>query len=143
MYIWLLLTYRLPSGPSARRVYTWRKLKRLGAISIDEAVWVLPDTPRTHEQFQWLAAEIQEMGGEAIFWKAQMELVGQEEALVERFVRQANEAYQAILDKLAQPDCDMVLLAQEYQQAKSKDYLQSSLGQAVRQALLEARENER
>ena len=39
MPVWLLLTYKLPTEPSRRRVYVWRKLKRLGAIRIFEAVW--------------------------------------------------------------------------------------------------------
>jgi hypothetical protein len=140
---WLLLTYKLPSDPSARRVYTWRKLRRLGAILVGEAIWVLPDTSRTHEQFQWLAAEIQEMGGEAFFWNAQAELAGQEESLARQFADQVVEAYQAILDKLAQPDCDLVSLAQEFRQAQLGDYFRSGLGLQVRQALMQAREDER
>src|SRR5215212_4930534 len=68
MNTWLLLHYKLPTRPSALRVYIWRKLKRLGAILLNDAVWVLPDTPRTAEHFQWLAAEIQEMQGDVNLW---------------------------------------------------------------------------
>src|SRR5512135_3054108 len=106
MMSWLLLTYKLPAEPSARRVYIWRKLKRLGAVTIYEAVWVLPDSPRTHEQFQWLAAEIQEMGGEAMFWKAQAEQSGQEESLIRLFSGQVDKAYQELMEKMEQPDAD-------------------------------------
>jgi hypothetical protein len=52
-----------PREPTAGRVYVWRKLKQLGAIAVQDAVWVLPVTPRTQEQFQWLASEIDELGG--------------------------------------------------------------------------------
>src|SRR5512135_259811 len=121
MMSWLLLTYKLPAEPSARRVYIWRKLKRLGAITIYEAVWLLPDSPRTHEQFQWLAAEIQEMGGEAMFWNAQAELAGQEAALIEHFSGQVDKAYQEIWAKLEQPDADSGKLAQAYQQIRQRD----------------------
>jgi len=137
---WLLLTYKLAAEPSARRVYIWRKLKRLGAITIFEAVWVLPDSPRTHEQFQWLAAEIQEMGGEAMFWKAQSELSGQEEMLIKHFSSQVEIAYQELWMKLEQPDADSGKLAQLYQQIRQRDYFQSALGQQVRERLLAARE---
>lgn len=137
---WLLLTYKLAAEPSARRVYIWRKLKRLGAITIFEAVWVLPDSPRTYEQFQWLAAEIQEMGGEAMFWKAQAELSGQEEALIEHFSNQVDKVYQELLMKLEQPDADSGKLAQTYQQIRQRDYFQSALGQQVRERLLAVRE---
>jgi hypothetical protein len=63
-------------------VYVWRKLKKLGAITIFEAVWILPDSPRTQEQFQWLGAEIHEMGGEAMFWKGHAKLASQEQELL-------------------------------------------------------------
>ncbi|MBI4631856.1 MAG: ChrB protein, partial [Chloroflexi bacterium] len=57
---WLLFHYKVPPHPTARRVYVWRKLQRLGALTLHDSVWVLPNTPRTREQFQWLATEIQE-----------------------------------------------------------------------------------
>ena len=60
---WVLLHYKIPPEPSAPRVYIWRKLKRIGAILYQDAVWVLPDNPRTREQFQWLAAEVVDLGG--------------------------------------------------------------------------------
>lgn len=136
---WLLLTYKLASEPSARRVYIWRKLKRLGAISIFDAVWVLPDSPRTHEQFQWLAAEIQEMGGDAMFWKAQSVLSGQEETLVLQFSKEIDSAYQSMLARLEQPAPDLAALAQEYQQIQPRDHFQSRIGKQVREKLLAAR----
>jgi hypothetical protein len=142
MISWLLLTYKMAAEPSARRVYIWRKLKRLGAITIFEAVWVLPESPRTHDQFQWLAAEIQEMGGEAMFWKAQAELSGQEDELIQLFSRQVDKAYQELLVKMEQPDADSGKLSQLYQQIRQRYYFQSTLGQQVRERLLAVREGE-
>ena len=143
MINWLLLTYKLPSEPSARRVYVWRKLKKLGAVTIFEAVWVLPDSPRSHEQFQWLVAEIQELGGEAMFWKARSELASQEEELTCRFTKQVDTAYQTLLDQFEQPEPNLAALAQEYQQTVQRDYFHSALGQQVRARLLAARGDER
>lgn len=139
MTSWLLLTYKLPAEPSARRVYVWRKLKKLGALTIFEAVWVLPDSPRTYEQYQWLVAEIQEMGGEAMFWKAKSELAGQEQELTCRFTQQVDTTYQTLLEKLEQPEPDLANLAQEYQQVTQRDYFHSKLGQQVRSRLMAAR----
>src|SRR5689334_105062 len=82
---WLLLAYRVPRKTSASRVYVWRKLKRLGALAIQDGVWVLPDTPRCKEQFQWLAAEIAELDGNATLWEGNLPLKSQEEAFVRRF----------------------------------------------------------
>ena len=55
---WLLLAYKIPREPSASRVYVWRKMKQLGAVLLQDAVWVLPESARTREQFQWLAADL-------------------------------------------------------------------------------------
>jgi len=41
---WVLLTYKIPREPTASRAYVWRKLKRLGALLMHDAVWVLPNT---------------------------------------------------------------------------------------------------
>ncbi len=141
MINWILLTYRLPSEPSARRVYFWRKLKRLGAITVFDAVWVLPDTPRTHEQFQWLATEIQEMGGEAMFWRAEAELAGQEEVLVRYFRMQVEDLYRALLERIEQGSIEAVEAAQEYQRIRQKDHFQSEVGLSVREKLLASRED--
>ena len=60
---WVLLVYKIPREPTASRAAVWRKLKRLGALLLHDAVWVLPATPWTREQFQWLAVEIGLQGG--------------------------------------------------------------------------------
>jgi hypothetical protein len=139
MPLWLVLVYKIPREPAAGRVYTWRKLKRLGALLLHDAVWLLPDTPWTREQFQWLAVEIRELGGEALVWESRMVLSGQDEALVQQFLADVDEAYQAILAAVAQADADLSALARQYQQVQARDYFQSPLGQQVRAALLAAR----
>jgi ChrB-like protein len=139
---WLLLLYKVKPKPSAGRVYVWRKLKRLGALLLHDAVWVLPDTLRTREHFQWLAAEIIEMGGEALFWEAQLVLGPSEDALVQQFVGPIEAAYKALLKDIGKKDPDWGKLSQQYQQLKQRDYFQSSLGTQVREALTSARGGE-
>ncbi len=140
---WLLLTYKLPSEPSRPRVYVWRKLKRLGAINIYEAVWVLPENFRTREQLQWLAVEIQEMGGEAVVWAGRPEFSGQEETVRNMFIQQVDAAYQQLLARLDQPAVDLPQAVSEYMQIKQKDFFDSELGKAVRQKLLAVKGGER
>jgi hypothetical protein len=139
MSAWLLLHYKLPNKPSALRVYIWRKLKRLGAMLLQEAVWVLPDLPRTAEQIQWLAAEIQEMGGSAFYWKATSILETQEEIIVRQFQEQVDAQYSNILKRLEKPRVDLQEIAREYQQAASQDFFQSKLGLRVREKLTSIR----
>ena len=133
---WVLLHYKLPSKPSASRVYIWRKLKRLGAILLHSAVWALPATAYTLEQFQWLAVEIAEMAGEATVWEAQLALAGREDALVEQFTQPVDQAYRAILARLKKTRPDLAALSRQYQQAQARDYFGSELGQRARAALV-------
>ncbi len=139
MHTWVLLHYKIPREPSAPRVYVWRKLKRLGALLMQDAVWVLPATPRTQEELQWLAVEIGEQGGAASVWEARLTLAGQDEALVRQFLAQVEAEYRALLADLAGADPDLAALSRRYQQAQGQDYFHSDLGQRVRVALLTAR----
>jgi hypothetical protein len=143
LHTWVLLQYKLPAEPSALRVYVWRKLKRLGAILIHDAIWVLPQTPRTQEHFQWLAAEIVEMGGDALLWQAQLTSIDSDETLMEQFTAQVDSEYGELLAELRShgADVDLTALARRYQQVKQEDYFQSPLGKRVRDTLIGAREH--
>ena len=136
---WLLLVYRIPREPTAGRVYVWRKLKQLGAIAVQDAVWVLPATPRTREQLQWLAAEITELGGEVSLFASQVVLANQEESLRKQFEAPVREAYREILTALKRRQPDLAALSKRYQQVKGQDYFRCPLGEQVRQKLLSAK----
>jgi DNA-binding transcriptional regulator PaaX len=137
--LWVLLVYKIPREPTASRAAVWRKLKRLGALLLHDAVWVLPATPWTREQFQWLAVEISELGGEAHLWESRLLLNGQADALVQQFQARVDAAYQEILDELEQEDADLVALSRKYQQVRAQDYFHSALGTHVRERLMSAR----
>src|SRR6266498_4464489 len=139
MGTWILIHYKLPNKPSALRVYIWRKLKRLGAILLHEAVWVLPDQPRTAEQIQWLTAEIQEMGGEAYSWRASAILESESEALVQQFNKQVDTIYSDLLKRLEKPRADLQEISRQYQLAASQDFFHSKLGLRVREKLTSKR----
>ena len=139
MTAWLLLHYKLPTKPSALRVYVWRKLKRLGAILLHEAVWILPDLPRTAEQVQWLAAEIQEMGGDAYSWRASTILGEDDASITQQFNERVDKVYSDLLKKLEKPRADLQEISAQYQQAASQDFFHSKLGLRVREKLTSRR----
>lgn len=139
MRSWLLMSYKIPREPTSRRVYVWRKLRRLGALLLHDAVWVLPDNDRALEQFQWLATEIEEFGGEVTLWRGHLALNGQDDALVKQFLAQVEGAYAQILAELDGKDPDLASLSRRFQQVSLSDYFHSDLGQRVRDALLAAR----
>jgi len=136
---WVLLSYTIPRVPTARRLRIWRKLKRLQALLIDGGVWALPSSPRTQEEFHWLAAEIIEMGGKATLWEARLLWAGQDRALRKEFLNQVDAQYQEILTELEGGHGDLAGLARRYQQIRMQDRLGSELGKRVREVLLAAR----
>ena len=133
-----MLVYAIPREPSAGRVAVWRKLKRLGALLLHDAVWVLPLTARTAEELRWLASEIRERGGEALLWEGSPCLDGQDAALERQFLEQVDRAYAEILAGLELPEPDLGALSRRYQQVRAQDYFTSPLGTRGRAALLAA-----
>jgi hypothetical protein len=133
------MVYRVPREPSASRVYVWRKLKQLGAAALQDAAWVLPATSRTQEQFQWLAAEIVEMGGEATVFASEVLFASDTDRLAEEFNKPVREAYREIMAALMRKDRDLAALSRKFQQTQAQDYFQLALGNDVRAKLLDAR----
>ncbi|MFJ8793503.1 Chromate resistance protein ChrB [Streptomyces sp. NPDC102462] len=42
---WVVLIVRLPVRPSRHRVAVWRELRKVGALSLGQGVWAVPDVP--------------------------------------------------------------------------------------------------
>ena len=136
---WLLLVYKVPREPTSCRVYVWRKLKQLGAVSVQDAIWVLPANPRTQEHFQWLAAEIIELDGEVSLFQSTIRLASDSDALQGEFEKLIRKPYDKILRALNRKSPDLAALSKLYQQTKERDYFQSDLGEQVRKKLLKAK----
>ncbi len=62
---WLQLTYKVPSEPSQKRVWVWRRLQNLGAFALQNSVYLLPFSEEVEKHFRQLTHEIRDMGGEA------------------------------------------------------------------------------
>jgi hypothetical protein len=135
---WLLLIYRIPREPTAGRVFVWRKLKKLGAVALQDAAWVLPLAPRTQEQFQWLAAEISELKGEAMLWEADQLYATDADTLERQFTEPVESEYREMLAALKKKGCDLASLSKQYQEVQTRDYFGSRLGLEVREKLLSA-----
>lgn len=42
---WLILVIKVPAEPSRHRVAVWRELRKIGALSVGQGVWAVPDVP--------------------------------------------------------------------------------------------------
>jgi len=93
---WLIFVHQLPSRASNLRVRTWRRLQQIGAIPVKQAAYVLPDTPGSREDFEWLKTEILHAGGEVVVFAADCVDNWSDDALVDEFRRSRQEAYLAL-----------------------------------------------
>jgi hypothetical protein len=101
---WLLLVYKIPSRPSRLRLQVWRKLQRLGALYLQDAVCALPDQAELEENFHYLAQSIQEMGGQCFIFRADTLSSKSQEQMLAGFEQQADERLDEISQRLAQVD---------------------------------------
>lgn len=90
---WLLFVHQLPTTPSNLRVRTWRRLQQLGALPVKQAVYVLPDSPETREDLEWLKTEVIAAGGDAAVFCATNIDTWSDDALVNEFRGSRQEAY--------------------------------------------------
>jgi len=142
---WLTLLLTLPTSPSRHRVAAWRRLRRLGAVNLRGAAWVLPENPETTELFQWLAQEVQAVRGEATLLRVDGIEPMTDEQLAQVFHKARAADYQAVMqgcrDLLAQVDRQrsgrmsveplrtrLAELKRELDRVHGVDYLKSPLG---------------
>jgi signal transduction histidine kinase len=94
---WVLLAYRLPREPSTPRSTLWRKLRRLGAAQVVDGLAALPLDARNREQFEWLADEVVEAGGEASIWVGELASAAQERELATRMAEAVASDYRTLI----------------------------------------------
>src|SRR5215470_2631590 len=97
--LWLLLTYKVPAEPAAKRVGLWRRLKGMGAVYLQNGVCLLPKTDDHTRRLKMLENDVAEMGGDAVILEtAALDRV-QREKVVARFKADRDDAYREFIDK--------------------------------------------
>jgi hypothetical protein len=98
---WLLLTYKVPSEPTTRRIALWRRLKGMGAIYLQNGVCLLPKTDDHVRRLKMLENDISEMAGESVLLETVALDRAQEEKVVARFTADRDEQYREFLGRCA------------------------------------------
>jgi hypothetical protein len=96
---WLLLIYQLPRGSSSARTTLWREVRRLGALSLQHAVCLLPLSGDNRAAYERLARRVEEYGGEASILETASPDDTWHERTVSRFNAARNEEYEEIVDE--------------------------------------------
>jgi hypothetical protein len=93
---WLQLTYKVPSEPSQKRVWVWRRLQNLGAYALQNSVYLLPRSEDVEKHFRQLAQEICEMGGEASTFSVVALDIADERRIMHTLLGARNNEYNAV-----------------------------------------------
>lgn len=98
---WVIVTYRLPVEPSRHRVATWRELRRVGALSLQQATWALPARPPFLEAISRVETLVERAGGEALVFEADPRGEQSEERLERLFTAEREEEWAEFLAECA------------------------------------------
>ncbi|GCE02983.1 Chromate resistance protein ChrB [Dictyobacter aurantiacus] len=98
---WLQLTYKVPSEPSQKRVWVWRRLQNLGAYALQNSVYLLPYSDEVEKLFRQLAHDIQEMGGEASIFSVVALDVADEQRILHALLDCRNADYNKVVNVCA------------------------------------------
>jgi hypothetical protein len=96
---WLLLTYKVPPEPAAKRIALWRRLKGMGAVYLQNGVCLLPNTDDHARRLKMLENDVAEIGGDAVILETIALDRAQEEKVLARFKADRDEAYGELIDK--------------------------------------------
>lgn len=94
---WLQLTYKVPSEPSQKRVWVWRRLQNLGAFALQNSVYLLPFSEEVEKHFRQLAHEIHEMGGEASIFSVVALDIADERRILQTLIEARTNEYNTVV----------------------------------------------
>jgi hypothetical protein len=93
---WIMLMPNLPGSTTTKRVRLWRRLQSVGAVAVRPAVYVLPARDECMETFQWIAREINEMGGQVSLCEGQFVDGVTDNDIERKFIEARNADYAAL-----------------------------------------------
>jgi hypothetical protein len=67
---WTVLIVRMPAQPSRHRVAVWRELRKVGALSLGQGVWAVPEVPVFADGIQRAIELAERAQGDAVVLRA-------------------------------------------------------------------------
>jgi predicted Mrr-cat superfamily restriction endonuclease len=96
---WLLLLAQLPSTPSSARVALWRRLRAIGATSVVNGTWVLPDTAPHRKLFEELQESVRKQNGTGFALIVHVSSPDTDEAITQRFRADRSQEYDEFAER--------------------------------------------
>lgn len=95
---WIAINYTLQREPSRARVSIWRKLKKIGAVSIQQSMWILPSSDENSSLFHEVKNEVSRNGGEAFMLTFSADEDG-EKMMIDKFNAARDEEYGELFEQ--------------------------------------------
>lgn len=155
---WLLFTYWLPLEPSRKRVFVWRQLKRIGALSLEGGGWVLPKIEPLSARIAELANTVEEMEGTANLFTVTHFNDEQEKRTIAMFQQERDQEYAEIaqecrkalshidretqaeqlnLAEVEELEVDLGQINHWFSHVKARDFWESGAGKEVKKLIKE------
>lgn len=96
---WLLLLTQLPKNPSSGRVALWRRLRAVGATTLVNSAWVLPETAPHAEFLERLRADVLQQGGTVFVLAVPDASPELNETIIERFKADRGREYDEFAER--------------------------------------------
>jgi hypothetical protein len=97
---WLLVTASSAGATDSLRVAIWRKLRSLGALSLHQAVSVLPARPEVEREIRRLVDRVRASGGVARVLRITFDDAGEEAQLVSELQAARDDEYGEVLERV-------------------------------------------
>lgn len=156
---WHLFIYKAPPKPTKYRAYIWRKIKKYGAIYLQDSVFILPDTDEVHLFLDSLSKKIKEFGGTEFYFLTSAFSRNKETDLVTLFNEARNTEYSEIqprivqfFDRFSEEESwefskqqvkrikdEFKKLLREFQEIETRDYFETEYGKELRMHINECR----
>ncbi|MGE5678315.1 MAG: Chromate resistance protein ChrB, partial [Pseudomonadota bacterium] len=89
----------LPTEPSRHRVATWRGLKKMGAVNIQQSMWILPEDEGNYSALKRLSEDIEANSGEAFLMKSEFFDEAHEKKVISQFNTLRADEYTEFIDE--------------------------------------------
>ena len=96
---WLTIIYKVPSSPSTARVTVWKRTKELGALPLQQSVYILPNLPGLRDAVGHLKEQIQQFGGECKLLEIASLEEAQEKEIRDGFNHLRNQEYEEVIEE--------------------------------------------
>ncbi len=101
------MTYHLPTEPSRHRVAVWRELRRVGAVSLQQATWAVPAQQDFVDAVMRAVELIERGGGEAIVFDATARGDGMADRLETLFTAEREQEWTEFLAECRKFDAEL------------------------------------